>query len=70
MRDFKDPVTLSAELEGISCLVCALYDPFANEEVRLSHETIANALFAVETYLERISEDVLEIGEREEVKTA
>lgn len=63
MRDFKDPLTLSAELEGLSCLVCALGTPFMEDENRLSDETIANALFAVQTYLERITESVMEIGE-------
>lgn len=72
MRDFKDPVTLCAELEGLACLVCALGTPFLEEENRLSQETIGNALFAVQTYLERISDTIMEMDEPtvKEVKTA
>ena len=66
MRDFKDAMTLSAELEGISCLVCALYEPFSSDEVRLRNETIAEALFAIETHLERIAEDVIDLDTKKE----
>ena len=73
MRDFKDPVTLSAELEGISCLVCVLYVQFTEEDRPiLSNETVANGLFAIETYLERLSDAILDMDEAtgKEVKTA
>ena len=67
-RDRTDPNTLSAELNGVSCLVCALYAPFSEDEVTLTNETIAEALFAIECYLERISEDVGELPAGKEVR--
>ena len=72
MRDFKDPVTLSAELEGLACLVCAPGTPFLEEENGLSEETIGNALFAVQTHLERIADTIMDMDEPtwKEVKTA
>jgi len=54
MRDFTDPCTLSAELAGVSSLVCALWGPFADDKVSLTNETIADCLFAIELHLERI----------------
>lgn len=69
MKDCFDPAgTLSAELEGISCLVAALWEPFSEDKVTLSNETVAGCLFAIQCYLERISEDVGELPRRKEGK--
>lgn len=66
MRDFTDPSTLSAELAGVSCLVCALWQPFADDKVSLSNETIADCLFAIELHLERIIDSLDGCQQRKE----
>lgn len=66
MREFTDPGTLSAELAGVSCLVAALWQPFADDKVSLTNETIADCLFAIELHLERIIDSLDECQRREE----
>lgn len=65
MRDFTDPGTLSAELEGVADMVCALYVQFAEDKVYLTNETTASALFAIQCYLERLSDAVGGLSRKE-----
>lgn len=62
----KDLLTLQAELESLATLCMWASDGMTQEasELRASADQVYNAFFAVQSYLERIAEDVEEVGSR------
>lgn len=55
-----DLVNLIAELGGLSALMTSLYIPFMDGENKMSDAKTADALYAVQRYLDRISDDIEE----------
>ncbi|MBR3293094.1 MAG: hypothetical protein IKI69_01545 [Oscillospiraceae bacterium] len=48
---------MTAELDGISALLCLIGMPFIDGEVTGSNRTIGEALFAIEQQIDRVSKD-------------
>ena len=59
IRDEKTVFDLSAEITGISRLILALAIPLDDEG--LLEQPLQEALFAIESHLDRIADDLLEI---------
>lgn len=62
IRDEKTVFDLSAEITGISRLILALAIPLDDEGAgKLLEQPLQEALFAIESHLDRIADDLLEI---------